>query len=54
MANAHSATLIKMYAENGDNTPEMDVLLSLQVAVKKFEKLSVVAPFVSVGKGARP
>ena len=54
-ANARmSGTLIKMYAENGDNTPEMEVLLSLQVAVKKLEKLNIVAPFVSVGKGARP
>ena len=54
-ANARmSGTVINMYTENGDNTPEMEVLLSLQVAVKKLEKLNIVAPFVSVGKGARP
>lgn len=49
-----SASLVKMYAENGDESAEMTMLMSLQKVVKKLEKLSIVAPLVCVGKGKTP
>ena len=41
-----SATLVNMYAGNGDDTPQMEMMLSLQTVIKKLDKLLIAAPYV--------